>query len=311
MDIGGVFAVAFRFAVIDHATALGGGHADHHIQLVLFSQLGPAVHDVPIVLRRRGQACAVAHTVVVEEDAKYLVSLFQGGLGSVSRFAFGGRLGRGSLGFRVESVGRVGGGLDEEGAGDDLVWGSLLASIGEGEYVPPVCRPDDPHCLLYTSGTTGRPKGVITPHRMVAWNAYNTVVCWQLSENDVSPIFTPLYHAGGLLAFLVPIFTIGGTIVLHRGFDAEEIWRQIVANPRKQRWQPSEENIAQLKALYDAEVAQNDESFGDTLDALIPGQHAEVGRFEAVGTERPGFTGGVKYLRRGRNRFGVLLDFDR
>ena len=62
---------------------LPGGHADHHIQLVLFSQLGPAVHDVPIVLRRRGQACAVAHTVVVEEDAKYLVSLFQGGLGEL------------------------------------------------------------------------------------------------------------------------------------------------------------------------------------------------------------------------------------
>ena len=37
---------------------------------------------------------------------------------------------------------------------------------------------------------------------MVAWNAYNTVACWQLTEDDVSPIFTPLYHAGGLGAFL-------------------------------------------------------------------------------------------------------------
>jgi fatty-acyl-CoA synthase len=43
----------------------------------------------------------------------------------------------------------------------------------------------------------------------------------------VSPIFTPLYHAGGLMAFLVPIVTIGGTIVLHRGFDPAEIWRTI------------------------------------------------------------------------------------
>ena len=114
-----------------------------------------------------------------------------------------------------------------DGEGEDLTWETVLASIGEGEYVPPLCRPDDPYCLLYTSGTTGRPKGVITPHRMVAWNAYNTVACWQLSEDDVSPIFTPLYHAGGLGAFLMPILLAGGTIVLHREFDASEVWRVI------------------------------------------------------------------------------------
>jgi len=117
--------------------------------------------------------------------------------------------------------------LDEQRAEDDLVWEALLTSAGEGGFAPPACRPEDPYCLLYTSGTTGRPKGVITPHRMVAWNAYNTVVCWQLSESDVSPIFTPLYHAGGLGAFLTPILLAGGTIVLHAGFDAAEVWRTI------------------------------------------------------------------------------------
>ena len=85
--------------------------------------------------------------------------------------------------------------------------------------------PEDVCSLLYTSGTTGRPKGVMVPHRMVAWNAYNTAMCWQLRDDDVSPIFTPLYHAGGLGAFLLPIFAIGGTIVLHAGFDTAEIWR--------------------------------------------------------------------------------------
>jgi fatty-acyl-CoA synthase len=117
--------------------------------------------------------------------------------------------------------------LDEGDAGDDLRWGDLVASIGEGDYVPPVCGPEDPYCLLYTSGTTGRPKGVVTPHRMVAWNAYNTVVCWQLTEDDVSPIFTPLYHAGGLGAFLTSILLAGGTIVLHHDFDPSEVWRVI------------------------------------------------------------------------------------
>ena len=67
----------------------------------------------------------------------------------------------------------------------------------------------------------------MVPHRMVGWNGFNTAMCWQLREDDVSPIFTPLYHAGGLGAFLLPIFSIGGTIVLHAGFDPEEIWRTI------------------------------------------------------------------------------------
>ena len=83
--------------------------------------------------------------------------------------------------------------------------------------------PEDLYCLLYTSGSTGKPKGVMVPHRMVAWNAVNTVVSWQLREDDVSPIYTPLYHAGGLGAFLTPIFAVGGTIVLFAGFDPAEI----------------------------------------------------------------------------------------
>lgn len=52
-------------------------------------------------------------------------------------------------------------------------------------------------------------------------------MAWQLRDTDVSLIFTPLYHAGGLAAFLTPLLAIGGSIVLHRGFEAAEIWRTI------------------------------------------------------------------------------------
>jgi fatty-acyl-CoA synthase len=88
--------------------------------------------------------------------------------------------------------------------------------------------PDDIYMLCYTSGTTGTPKGVMIPHRMIAWNGYNTAACWDLGADDVSPIFTPLYHVGGLCAFLVPIVTAGGTIVLHARFDVDEVWTTIV-----------------------------------------------------------------------------------
>ncbi len=87
--------------------------------------------------------------------------------------------------------------------------------------------PEDPYCILYTSGTTGKPKGVVFPHRMVAWNAYNTVMSWQLRDDDVAPLFTPLYHSGGVGVFLLPLVAIGGTVILHAGFDTAEIWRTI------------------------------------------------------------------------------------
>ena len=108
-------------------------------------------------------------------------------------------------------------------------WISLEEPLSGSVFQPEKGDPEDIWCLLYTSGTTGKPKGVMLPYRMIVWNGYNTVLGWQLREDDVSPIFTPLYHAGGLGAFLVPIFTIGGTVVLHRGFDASEIWRTIEA----------------------------------------------------------------------------------
>jgi len=116
--------------------------------------------------------------------------------------------------------------LDDAADPRDGHWADLLSRNPDPRPLTP-CLPEDIYCLLYTSGTTGKPKGVMIPHRMVAWNGYNTAICWQLREDDVSPIFTPLYHAGGLGAFLLPIFAIGGTIVLHAGFDTGEIWRTI------------------------------------------------------------------------------------
>ncbi len=116
--------------------------------------------------------------------------------------------------------------LDPPPLPGDTLWSDLLAHTPTPAPRTPV-SPEDPYCLLYTSGTTGKPKGVIVPHRMVSWNAFNTVCCWQLREDDTSPIFTPLYHAGGLGAFLTPLVAIGGTIVLHRGFDPTEVWRTI------------------------------------------------------------------------------------
>jgi fatty-acyl-CoA synthase len=114
------------------------------------------------------------------------------------------------------------------GASSVLAYERVLAASEEDDPQRPEVDLETPYCILYTSGTTGHPKGAIIPHRQVLFNAINTVVSWGLTENDVSPVFTPLFHSGGLFAFLTPILYAGGRIVLAREFDAGASLRAIV-----------------------------------------------------------------------------------
>lgn len=86
----------------------------------------------------------------------------------------------------------------------------------------PVDTPVDPEetaAILYTSGTTGRPKGAMLPHRMMMWNVFNTVLSWELGSTDVAPIFTPQFHSGGLNVFMLPLLAAGGRLLITRAFD--------------------------------------------------------------------------------------------
>jgi fatty-acyl-CoA synthase len=91
----------------------------------------------------------------------------------------------------------------------------------------PVVTLEDAWIICYTGGTTGRPKGAVLTHGSVFWNAVNTIAGWGLRENDVAPIFTPLFHTGGLNVLLLPLLAMGGTGVLAAAFDPEKAFRII------------------------------------------------------------------------------------
>lgn len=101
----------------------------------------------------------------------------------------------------------------------------LEASQAPASFTP--IDQEAPACILYTSGTTGKPKGAVIPQRQIFWNAVNTVISWGLTEKDVSPILTPMFHSGGLFVFLTPLFYAGGRVVLGRNFDPEASLRLI------------------------------------------------------------------------------------
>ncbi|MBP7692521.1 MAG: long-chain fatty acid--CoA ligase [Anaerolineales bacterium] len=111
----------------------------------------------------------------------------------------------------------------------DAAYEAELAAASAAEPERPPLSGDDLCCLLYTSGTTGRPKGAGLPQRQVLWNCINTVISWGLREDDISPALTPLFHAGGLFAFLTPILYVGGRVVLARTFEPEASLRAITA----------------------------------------------------------------------------------
>lgn len=77
--------------------------------------------------------------------------------------------------------------------------------------------------MIYTGGTTGRPKGVVLTNRSIYANAVNTVLSWGLHAEDVTLTVMPMFHTGGLNALTLPILLAGGTVVLYADFQAESI----------------------------------------------------------------------------------------
>jgi len=95
----------------------------------------------------------------------------------------------------------------------ELVGSAAPLTVGE-----PV-SPDEVAVIMYTSGTTGRPKGAMLTHGNFWWNNTNSLLALDISEDDVSIVMAPLFHIGGLNVTTLLTWQKGGELVLHRGFD--------------------------------------------------------------------------------------------
>ena len=80
---------------------------------------------------------------------------------------------------------------------------------------------DDPFCMTYTGGTTGRPKGVLVSHRNRAITAHTVMVEEALDERDVVGIVTPLFHVAALNIMFQPAVLAGATSTFLSKWDTQ------------------------------------------------------------------------------------------
>jgi fatty-acyl-CoA synthase len=103
---------------------------------------------------------------------------------------------------------------------------AAIAAHAPDPAIAPVA-PDDPMLLMYTSGTTGAPKGALLPHRKTLFNSLNAQLFFDLSSRDCVLVVIPLFHSFGLSILSLPALYAGATVVLQRHFDAAELWRAV------------------------------------------------------------------------------------
>jgi fatty-acyl-CoA synthase len=103
-------------------------------------------------------------------------------------------------------------------------WAALADLRGDPGAVAPVSAAgDEIHRLMYTSGTTGHPKGVMLTHANLAWKNLAHIVEFGFTGDDLGLACGPLYHVGALDLTTTSLIAAGATVIVHRSFDAAAV----------------------------------------------------------------------------------------
>ncbi len=102
-----------------------------------------------------------------------------------------------------------------------------LSRSGAQPFARPRLGPDSPACIMYTSGTTGLPKGAVMSHQNIFTNARNCGAHLGYRADDVTLVVVPLFHVTGLNSQLVAFFYAGGTCAIMRAYNTAEMIQEI------------------------------------------------------------------------------------
>ena len=143
---------------------------------------------------------------------------------------------------------------------------------------------DDVCMIMYTSGTTGHPKGAMLTHGNLTWNCYNLLVDLDLAGDDVALVSAPLFHTAALNHTALPVFLKGGTNVLVGKFDPAQSFDLIAehrhhADVRGAGDVPADRALAPLVErgpVVAAHPALRRRAGADAADPHLPGPRADL-----------------------------------
>jgi long-chain acyl-CoA synthetase len=107
----------------------------------------------------------------------------------------------------------------------DLAFQTLLT---EGTVTPSQCEEDGPAFMLFTSGTTGLPKGALITHGNAIHSAVTYARYFNSTPESVTLIVMPMYYATGIIAQMLHMFVVGGCFIAWPQFTAREVTEAMV-----------------------------------------------------------------------------------
>jgi malonyl-CoA/methylmalonyl-CoA synthetase len=105
-----------------------------------------------------------------------------------------------------------------------------IKSVNTRNIVFPEVLPDQKAMMVYTSGTTGKPKGVITSHNNITAHITALTEAWHWSKNDRIANILPLHHVHGIVNIVASSLWNGATCYMLPKFDVDVVWELILAN---------------------------------------------------------------------------------
>jgi crotonobetaine/carnitine-CoA ligase len=161
-------------------------------------------------LARLGAVCVATNAMAAGQEIRHYAES-AGAVAAITQASFAQIIASNAAGLRFVAASGA------EGA-------DSLSCLFDDPAPPRPTKEADTAAIMFTTGTTGKPKGVVWTHANVLWGSRYSAQIYGHRANDISLISLPLFHVVGLCWSFLPVLWAGGTAVLQPRFSASRFW---------------------------------------------------------------------------------------